>query len=68
MPELAGLVPSHYEVPWRRALGVPYKDGVVSYIGAHCQSTPLHYDDLENLVPPRPPFFSDTSYIASSTS
>lgn len=24
--------------------------GVISYIGSGCQSTPLHFDDLENLV------------------
>jgi len=49
MPELVGQVPSHYEVPWRHAFGLPYKDGVIFYMGAHRQRTPLHYDDVENL-------------------
>ena len=41
---------SHYELPWRYAFGRPYRGGVITYIGAGGQSTPLHFDDYENLV------------------
>lgn len=47
-----GDIPSHFELPWRRAFGKPYKDGVISYMGAGGQQTPLHYDDVENMVRP----------------
>lgn len=50
MVELAGDIPSHYELPWRRCFGRPYKDGVISYMGAAGQQTPLHYDDVENMM------------------
>lgn len=50
LPELVPEIPSHYELPWRRALGKPYNMGTVSYMGAARQATPLHYDDVENLV------------------
>lgn len=50
VPELVGDVPSHFELPWRYAFGMPYKDGVISYMGAAGQQTPLHYDDVENMM------------------
>lgn len=50
MPELIPDIMTHYELPWRLAFGAPYKGGVISYIGSGRQSTPLHFDDLENLV------------------
>lgn len=50
LPELVPEIPSHYELPWRHAFGRPYTMGTVSYMGAARQATPLHYDDVENLV------------------
>jgi hypothetical protein len=50
LPELIPEIPSHYELPWRSAFGRPYNMGTVSYMGAARQATPLHYDDVENLV------------------
>ena len=41
---------THYELPWRHAFGRPYRGGVITYMGAGGQSTPLHFDDYENLV------------------
>ena len=47
---MIGDIPSHWGLRWRRAFGHPYKMGTISYMGAKQQSTPLHYDDVENLV------------------
>ncbi len=43
-------MPSHWGLPWRGAFGQPYNMGTVSYMGVAQQATPLHYDDVENLV------------------
>ena len=43
-------VHTHYDLRWRHAFGRPYRGGVITYIGAGSQSTPLHFDDYENLV------------------
>ena len=50
LPELVPDIHSHYELPWRHAFGRPYRGGVITYMGAGGQSTPLHFDDYENLV------------------
>ncbi|CAD7699091.1 unnamed protein product [Ostreobium quekettii] len=50
LPELVPDMPNFYELPWREAFGVPYKGGIIAYFGSGKQSTPLHYDPLENLI------------------
>lgn len=50
LPELVPDIPSFYDLPWRFAFGCPYKNGPVAYFGPGHQSTPIHYDTLENLT------------------
>ena len=50
LPELVPDVPSFYDLCWRIAFGRPYKSGTIAYFGPGGQTTPLHYDTLENLT------------------
>lgn len=56
LPELIPDIPSFYDIPWRFAFGLPYKNGATAYFGPGRQTTPLHYDTLENLTFMATPF------------
>merc|ERR1712048_826445 len=50
LPELAAETVDPEDLPFRTVLGAPYFEGLIMYLGAGRQVTPLHFDEQENLV------------------